>query len=117
MVVRIRALFVSAALVAALGVVAVVQAQEVSPLGPDEATAAAISQWRTQSLVSVSPGLQDAVAAMYAGRVVDPSIVNEAAMAKMQAEAQAWQALDKSTARLIKDYFSQSVAESLSSGD
>jgi hypothetical protein len=105
---RIRALLVSAALVAALGVVAVVLAQEEeTPVVPDDATVAALVHWRTQALTLVTPSLQPAVAAMYADEAVDPSTANTASAAKTQAEQAAWAMLDKTSAHLIENYFSQ----------
>jgi hypothetical protein len=127
MVLRIHALFASAALVAALGVVAVVHAQEETPVGIDAATSvpvgidaatsAAIAQWRVQSLSLVNPALQDTVAAMYADRPVDPSMVNAASIARAQAEQAAWASLDKASMALIKNFYYSQGREGDAGGD
>lgn len=108
MVIRIRALLASAAIVAALGPLAAVQAQEV----PD-ATAAALAHWRASTLARVDPSLHDVVAAMYMDQPVDPAVSNAAAAAKAVAEQAALIDLSKAEQVAIESYFSQVAADSM----
>lgn len=108
MVIRIRALLASAAIVAALGPLAAVQAQEV----PD-ATAAALAHWRASALARVDPSLHDVVAAMYMDQPVDPAVSNAAAAAKAVAEQAALLDLSKAEQVAIESYFSQVASDSM----
>lgn len=107
MVLPVRALLVSAAIVAAFGPLAAVHAQEI----PD-ATAAALMHWRTAALSRVDPSMHDAVAAMYADQPVDLAIINPAAAAKQVAEQAALIDLSKAEQVQIESYFAQVMAES-----
>lgn len=107
MVLRVRALLVSAAIVAALGPLAAVQAQQ----APDDETAAAIAHWRTATLARVDPTMHDFVAAMYADEAVDPSVMNAAAAAKQVAEQAALIDLSRSEQVVIQNYYSQVASD------
>jgi|SRR5579859_1756071 len=105
MILRMRALFASAGLVAALGVMTVVHADEIQVPSPDAATITAITNWRADAVTRVTPSLQGAVAAMYADQPVDASLINAAAIARVPAEQAAWANLDAASASLISSYF------------
>ena len=103
---RVRVLLVSAALVAAFGPLAAVQAAPTPQ--PDDATVAAIAKWRTATLAVVSPAFRDIVAATYNNQplVADSSQINDAMILKAQAEQVAWSTLDSASLALIEDYYS-----------
>lgn len=106
MILRIRALLASVALVAAFGPLAAVHAQSVT--APDSATAAAIALWHDRALAHVAPALHDSLAAMYADQPIsDLAAANATAGAKALAEQAAMVELDPTSQQLIKNYYSQ----------
>lgn len=104
MVLRVRALLASAAIVAAFGPLAAVHAQTL-PL--DTATANAITAWHVAALNRVNPSYRDALTAMYSDQAVDPATVSAAATAKVTAEQAAVADLDRNSQALIENYYGQ----------
>jgi hypothetical protein len=104
MVSRLRTVLLAAAMVAAFGPLAAVQAAPMPQ--PDDATSAAIVKWRTTAVTLVSPVYQDIVTATYADRpVADTASFNDAMIARAQAEQTAFTQLDSASVTLIENYY------------